>query len=67
VPQHTILHMVVLCRRTIGEAPKERVGLQVKRGSFPVSFRPSLREPGDVKASVIVVGNGEWCGVCWIR
>ena len=41
-----------------GKAPEERVGFQVKRGSFPISLRPSLREPGDVKARVSVVENG---------
>jgi hypothetical protein len=48
-----------------GEAPEERVGFQVERGSFPISLRPSLGEPGDVKARISVVGNGvEGVGVC---
>ena len=42
----------------LSEAPKERVGFQVKGGAFPVCLGPCFGEPGDVEASVSVVGYG---------
>ncbi len=39
------------------ETPKQNVGFQIKRRSFTLGFRPASREPTDVFASGVIVGN----------
>jgi hypothetical protein len=44
-------------KTAFGETPEEGISLKVKGCAFPVGVRPCFGEPGDVKTSVVRVGD----------